>query len=117
MPPLFPRRGEIYMGRMRARSPEHKRRPLIIISPDDRNRWASNVLVIPASTHLKPSPTHVFLDRDEGGLPHTSVAKCEQITTLEKSLLDAHPLGGALSEGRIGQLEKACLTALGIFPE
>lgn len=117
MPPLAPRRGEIYMANMRARLTERKMRPAIIISPNARNRWASHVLVIPLSTKVKPAPTHVVLGRGEGGLSQTSVAKCEQVTSLDKVLLGARPLGGLLSEDRIRQLEGALLISLGIIAE
>jgi len=117
LPPLAPRRGEIYMASMRARLTERKMRPAIIISPNARNRWASHVLVIPLSTKVKPAPTHVILDRGEGGVPHTSVAKCEQVTSLDKILLGDRPLGGLLSEDRMRQLEEALLVALGIVVE
>jgi mRNA interferase MazF len=102
---------------MRARPTERKMRPAIIVSPNVRNRWASHVLVIPVSTKVKPASTHVVLDRGEGGLPQTSVAKCEQVTSLDKVLLEARPLGGLLSEDRIRQLEEALLIALGIITE
>jgi mRNA-degrading endonuclease toxin of MazEF toxin-antitoxin module len=44
-----------------------------------------------------------------------SVAKCEQVTCLDKALLAARPLGGSLSEDRMREMEGALLVALGIF--
>src|SRR5574337_574483 len=44
-----------------------------------RHRWASEVLGIPISTKVRPAPEHVLLDRGEGGLPQSSVVKCEQV--------------------------------------
>lgn len=118
MPPLSPRRGEIYMASMRAGMTRRKIRPaLIIISPDIRNRWAGDVLVAPISTKLRPMSTHVPLDRGEGGLPHTSVAMCEQVMCLSKALLEPRPLGDPLAADRMRQIERALQIALGILPE
>jgi len=114
MPPLHPRRGEIYMASMRAAVTARKMRPALIISPDVRNRWASDVLAIPLSTKLRPMRTHIVIDRGEGGLPHTSVVLCEQVMCLHKLLLEGRPLGGLLSEDRMRQVESALLIALGI---
>lgn len=115
MPCHFPRRGEVYLARARARPGERKTRPVLIISPDARNRWASDVLAIPISAVVRAAPEHVLLQRGEGGLPHSSVAKCEQVSSVDKSLLEARPLGRPLSEDRIRQVEDALLIALGIF--
>jgi mRNA-degrading endonuclease toxin of MazEF toxin-antitoxin module len=105
----------MYLARMRAGPAGRKVRPVLIVSPDVRNRWASDLLLIPLLTKVRPAPTHVVLDRGEGGLPHTSVVKCEQVTCLDRSLLDARPLGRPLSEDRMRQVEDAILIALGIF--
>jgi mRNA-degrading endonuclease toxin of MazEF toxin-antitoxin module len=105
----------MYLARMRAGPAGRKVRPVLIVSPDVRNRWASDLLVIPLSTKVRPAPTHVLLDRGEGGLPHPSVVKCEQVTCLDRSLLEARPLGRPLSEDRMRQVEDAILIALGIF--
>jgi mRNA-degrading endonuclease toxin of MazEF toxin-antitoxin module len=111
----FPRRGEIYLAGMRTGAGDRKSRPVLILSPDVRNRWAGDVLAVPLSTQIRPGPTHVILDRGEGGLPQSSVVKCEQITCLDKGLLEDQPLGQPLSQDRIFQIEDALLTAVGIF--
>jgi mRNA-degrading endonuclease toxin of MazEF toxin-antitoxin module len=43
------------------------------------------------------------------------VVKCEQVSRLDKTLLETRPLGGPLSDDRIRQVEDALLIALGIF--
>jgi mRNA-degrading endonuclease toxin of MazEF toxin-antitoxin module len=111
----FPRRGEIYLVSMRTRSPQRKVRPALIVSADVRNRWAGDVLAVPLSTQIRPAPTHVILDRGEGGLPHASVLKCEHVTCLDKALLESRPLGRPLSPERMQQVEDALLISLGIF--
>lgn len=81
---------------------------------DVRNRLANDVIVVPLSTTLRPAPTHVKLPAREGGLRETSVAKCEQITTLDKSFLIRGPFAGAIRAGLIQEVEKAIQRAIGI---
>ncbi|MBI4735329.1 MAG: type II toxin-antitoxin system PemK/MazF family toxin [candidate division NC10 bacterium] len=111
----FPHRGEIYLVSLRTRPARRKVRPVLVVSPDVRNRWASDILAAPISTHMRPAPTHVLLDRGEGGLPHASVVKCEQITCLDKTLLGPRPLGRPLSPERMRGIERALLISLGVF--
>ena len=108
-------RGEIYLASMRTRPGDRKTRPVLVISPDVRNRWASDVLVVPLSTQVRPAPTHVLLDRGQGGIPHASIVKCEQVTCLDKSLLEPRPLGRPLNDDTIRRVENALLVALGIY--
>lgn len=91
-----------------------KRRPALVISPTRRNELANDVLVVPCSTKGRAAPWHVSLRRGEGGLPYDSMAKCEQITLVRKSDLSASPLGEPLTPGRMAEVERALLRALGI---
>ena len=102
------KRGHLYWAEM------DERRPVLVISTDSRNERANDVVVIPCSTAMRPAPTHVFVARGEGGLPHNSVLKCEQITTLRKDDIDSMPLGLALRPGRIAEVERGVLRAIGI---
>jgi len=104
------RRGHLYWARL----PEDKRRPVLIVSPEARNEHASDVIVIPVSTVLRQGPWHVPLRRREGGLPLASIAKCEQITTLPRDLIDDTPLGAALAPARMEEVERAILRAIGV---
>lgn len=102
-----PRRGRLYWVSL------DKRRPALVLSPDYRNDLASDVIVVPCSTRLKQAPTHVLLRRGQGGLPESTVLKCEQITTLRKT--DVHgPLGGPLPPGLLRAVERAVLRAIGV---
>ena len=91
-----------------------KKRPALVVSVDARNRLASDVLVIPASTVRRDSPTHVRLKTGEGGVPKNCVLKCEQITTLPKDLLSEHAMGGELSRPLMEQVERGVLRSIGI---
>ena len=111
--PEHPRRGHLYWVRV---PDEHggKRRPALVVSPDVRNRLASDVIVVPVSSVLRDSPTHVRLRSREGGLTRASVVKCEQITTLRRDRLATRPLGGQLASGRMLEVEKAILRSIGV---
>ncbi len=91
-----------------------KRRPVLVLSPDVRNRLANDLLVAPLSSRLRYGPTHVHLRRGEAGLPTPCIVKCEQITTLARAELDPSPVGAALSPARMVEVERAVLRALGI---
>lgn len=102
------RRGYVYWALL------DKRRPVLVISPDYRNEYASDVLVIPCSTRLRDAPTHVRLRAREGGVAAASVLKCEQITTLPRADLESAPLGRSLSAARLAEVEAAVLRAIGV---
>ena len=110
---LYPRRGHIYWARV-PDEPAGKRRPALVVSPDTRNRLAVDVLVVPVSSVLREAPTHVRLRAREGGLRRSSVAKCEQITTLRRDRLVPNALGGTLAGARMVEIEKAILRAIGV---
>ncbi len=112
----YPKRGEIYLVRLPAQPEDVKPRPALVVSLDVRNRLAKDVIVVPISTALRPSPTHVELPKGEGGLDQTSMVKCEQITTLNKSFLLRGPFSGAISTGKMAEIEKAIQIAIGIVP-
>lgn len=111
----YPKRGEIYLVKVPGKPEDLKSRPAVIVSLDVRNRLASDVMVIPISTNLKQSPTHVELPAGEGGLNQTSMAKCEQLTTLDKSFLLRGPFAGVISPSKMGEIEKAIQIAVGIL--
>jgi len=113
--PSYPRRGEIYLVRLPGHPADRKARPALVVSLDVRNRLAHDVIVVPLSTTLRPSPTHVELPAGEGGLNHTSMAKCEQITTLDKSFLLRGPFAGTISSPKMQEVEKAIQQAIGIL--
>jgi len=110
----FPRRGEIYLVRLPGHPSDTKDRPALVVSLDVRNRLANDVIVVPLSTTLRLAPTHVELSAGEGGLKETSMAKCEQVTTLDKSFLIRGPFAGTISASLMREVEKAIQRAIGI---
>lgn len=110
----FPHRGEIYLVQLPGHPSDKKARPALIVSMDVRNRLANDVIVVPLSTTLRPAPTHVELPAGEGGLTATSMAKCEQITTLDQEFLIRGPFAGTITPRLMHDIEKAIQRAIGI---
>ena len=113
----FPRRGEIYLVRIPGHPSDTKAHPALVVSMDVRNRLANDVIVVPLSTTHRPAPTHVELPAGEGGLQDTSMAKCEQVTTLDKAFLLRGPFAGTISPSLMRDIEKAIQIAIGILPQ
>ena len=110
----YPRRGEIYLVKLQGHPSDAKHRPALVVSMDVRNRLANDVIVAPLSTTLRPAPTHVELPMGEGGLKEISTAKCEQVTTLDKSFLIRGPFAGTINTSLMQEIEKAIQRAIGI---
>ncbi|MHB1276626.1 MAG: type II toxin-antitoxin system PemK/MazF family toxin [Candidatus Humimicrobiaceae bacterium] len=109
----YPKRGEIYLVKLPSKPKDIKNRPAIVVSLDIRNELANDIIVVPLSTNLRSSPTHVLLQEGEGGLSKASMAKCEQITTIDKFLLVRGPFSGKISNERVKEIEKAIMIAIG----
>ncbi len=107
-PPLgwFPRRGEIYVIRL------DKDRPALVMSADALNRYALDVCVVPITSvkHARFS-LRVSINPPEGGLSRPSWAKCDQITTLEKTVFVYPPLG-RLRDETLAAIEQGIKLAL-----
>ena len=109
-----PKRGEIYLVNLPSKPKDIKNRPALVISLDIRNELAADIIVVPLSTNLRPSPTHVLLQEGEGGLSKASMAKCEQVTTIDKFLLIRGPFAGKINNEKIKEIEKAVMIAIGL---
>ncbi len=111
----YPQRGEIYLVRLPGHPADPKARPALVVSMDVRNRLANDIIVLPLSTTLRTAPTHVELSVGEGGLKQVSMAKCEQVTTLDKSFLLRGPFAGTICAAKMREMEKAVQRAIGIL--
>ncbi|MGD0912365.1 MAG: type II toxin-antitoxin system PemK/MazF family toxin [Terracidiphilus sp.] len=92
----YPRRGEIWWTRFPTDPPDKGRRPVIVVSRDERNLHprANTVLVIPLSTSIHHSTrTHLLLRTGETGLREDCVAKAEDISVVRRADLDAPVIG------------------------
>lgn len=103
------------MVRLLGQPTDRKARPALVVSLDIRNRLAHDVIVVPLSTTLRLSPTHVELSAGTSGLDYPSMAKCEQITTLHKSHLLRGPFAGMINLATMEEIERAIQQAIGIL--
>ena len=109
----YPKRGEIYLVNLPSKPLDMKNRPALIVSSDIRNKFADDIIVVPLTTNLRPAPTHILLQEGEGGLSRSSMAKCEQVTTIDKALLIKGPFAGRISDENMKKIEKAIIIAIG----
>lgn len=112
---MTPLRGEIYLVRLPGKPSDKKSCPALVVSMDVRNRLANDVIVVSLTTTLRPAPTHVELPAGEGGLNEASMAKCEQITTLDKSFLLRGSFAGTIRPTLMKEIEKAIQRAIGVL--
>lgn len=107
-PGWFPRRGEIYLAKL------DKLRPTLVISADALNRHALDICVVPiTSVEHRQFSLRVPVPSREGGLKFSSWAKCDQVTTFEKTLLQYPPLG-VISRSTLASIETAIKIALSL---
>ncbi|MGH9437765.1 MAG: type II toxin-antitoxin system PemK/MazF family toxin [Terriglobia bacterium] len=107
--PAYPRRGEVYFARL------DKLRPVIILTVDSLNKYSFDVCVVPVTTkeHAKFS-MRVPLRAGDGGLAHDCWAKCDQVTTLEKDLLQ-YPALGFLPADKFDHIQAQIKLSLGLL--
>ena len=110
-----PRRGEIHLVNLPSKPKDIKSRPALVVSLDIRNKLANDIIVVPLSTNRRLAPTHVLLQKGEGGLSKASMAKCEQVTTIDKSLLIKGPFAGRISDEKMNEIERAIMVAIGVI--
>ena len=105
---VAPRRGEIYLVNL------DKARPALILSVDALNKYAHDVCIVPITTkqHAQFS-MRVPLQSGDGGLDRNCWAKCDQVTTIEKTFLQPKPLG-LISSSKLAEIEKQIKVALGL---
>ncbi len=107
----YPKRGEVYLAQVE----KGKARPALIVSVDALNRHALDVCVVPiTSVQHKEFSMRVPIQAKDGGLHADSWAKCDQVTTLEKSFLQSSPLG-VLSPSTLRRIEEQVRIALGLI--
>jgi mRNA interferase MazF len=105
----WPRRGEIWLA---AVPDETKRRPCVVLSADWLNQHALDVTVVPVTSVARSTfPTRIPLAAGEGGLHLDSWAKCDQVTTVNKSRLVRGSFG-QLSQARMAEIADAVRLAL-----
>jgi len=113
----FPMRGEIWWTNVHTDPPEKGRRPVIIVSPDARNRHerATTVLVVPLSTSVhKLGPAHMLLQAGETGLRMDCAAQVDNIAVvIRENLREPAPGQRTLSNAKICTLASLARVAMG----
>lgn len=104
----FPKRGEVYLVQL------DKPRPAVVLSVDAINKFALDVCVIGLTTvqHGKFS-MRVPIKRGDANLRFDCWAKCDQVTTIEKTYLSYPPLG-VLSGKALERIEEQVKICLGL---
>jgi mRNA interferase MazF len=115
------RRGELYWASLapRSGSEQQERRPVIIVSNDGFNEVSSwrSIIVVPVSTSARQAqrgPTVIPLPAAETGLPESSCAVCHQITTLDRSKIEARI--GTLTSDLVREVERGIAAACDLSP-
>ena len=104
----YPRRGDIHLVAL------DKPRPAIVLSVDQLNRNALDVCVVPITTREQARfSMRVFIAAGDGGLDYDSWAKCDEVMTLEKSLV-RYPATGALATATLQRIEEQVKISLGL---
>ncbi|MGP8155280.1 MAG: type II toxin-antitoxin system PemK/MazF family toxin [Candidatus Acidiferrales bacterium] len=107
-PGWYPRRGEVYIVRL------DKHRPAVVLSVNQLNRHALDVCVVGITTRQhKQFSMRVPIRAGDGGVDFDCWAKCDQVTTLEKTFLQYPPMG-VLSEEILGRIQEQVKICLGL---
>jgi mRNA-degrading endonuclease toxin of MazEF toxin-antitoxin module len=105
----YPKRGEVYIVRL------DKPRPAIVLSIDPINKFALDVCVVGITTvERKTFSMRVAIKKGDANLDFNCWAKCDQVTTLEKTLLRYPPIG-ALSGQVFARIEEQVRICLGFL--
>jgi mRNA-degrading endonuclease toxin of MazEF toxin-antitoxin module len=108
-PRWYPKRGEVYLVQL------DKPRPAIVLSVDPLNKFALDVCMVAVTTvEHKNFSVRVPIKKGDANLNFNCWAKCDQVTTLEKSLLKYPPIG-ILSISALSRIEEQVRVALGLI--
>ena len=106
------RRGEFYrVAKPRARDPKRSRVFAIVSRQVLIDSKFSTVICAPVYSARHGLSTQVPVGADEG-LKHDSALHCDELVSLPKTLLT--DFVGTLAPGKLGDLDKALIAALGI---
>lgn len=111
----FPMRNEIYMAVLpnTSKSVQYGRRPVLIVQNDVGNEMSPTTIVAPITSRSKKGmPTHVALGV-ETGLTCESVVLCEQLVTVNISVLK-EKIGCVTDTEKIIEIGEALICSLGL---
>ncbi len=105
----YPKRGEVYLVSL------DKPRPAMVLSVNELNQHALDVCLVPVtSVQHREFRVRVAIRSGDGGLNANCWAKCDQVTTLERTFLRYPPLG-MLSETTVANIQSQVRFALGLL--
>lgn len=121
-PPIVPQRGELWWLVANPINPSdpHLPRPVLIVSPAARNQHWDTVIGVPLSHGITNvnERFHKFIPKGQAGCPKDSYARCELVSTLDKTLLDtAGPMGRPLSDKYLWEVVRGVRAAFGDNPD
>jgi len=104
----YPKRGEVYIVQL------DKPRPAIVLSIDPINKFALDVGVVGiTAVERRTFSMRVPLKTGDANLDFNCWAKCDQVTTVEKTLLKYPPIG-VLSAERLAKIEEQVKICFGL---
>ncbi len=106
----IPRRGEVWL--FENGYGEH---PALIISPNDRNKSTSDVLIVPFTSSKTHAHRHLAADPSMTGLSSASFAQYSNITKLDKDQLIDGPIG-EVKEELLSEIIRHVRKAIGDTP-
>lgn len=123
-PYRIPYRGEVWfadLGYHHGTSVQDGCRPVLIVSNDKGNHYASTIVVLPMTSHMKKGglPSHVELRQedmtkaDPGRPLEDSMILAEQITTIAKSALRNY-IGKVENTEKLGEISRTVKIQLAI---
>jgi mRNA-degrading endonuclease toxin of MazEF toxin-antitoxin module len=84
-----PRRGEIWLANTPGQpGDQHHARFVLIVSADALNRHRDHVMIVPIFSTGTLGPTRLVIPADGTGLRQAGVLFCEELTTIDKPLLE-----------------------------
>jgi len=105
----WPRRGDVWLVTIPG---ETKQRPCVVFSANWLNQYALDITIVPVTSIARSNfPTRVRIPVGEGGLRVDSWAKCDQVTTVNGTVLSGSPLG-SLPPERMRRIAEAVRLAL-----
>ena len=111
------RRGEIYWVQLDPTigSEIKKTRPAMIVSNNQNNEASNLITIVPITSNTRLyGPFEVKLENGDGGLKKPGKLTANQIRTIDKRRLVGGPLGPALSDELVNQVNHALKIHLSI---
>lgn len=105
-----PVQGGIYLSHALRDASDTKQRPVIVVSPNARNDWASTVIVVPLTTDNIAASWRVPVTCP--GLATESYAMCDRLTTIAAKRLLRYL--GSTTPSKLQAIQVGILIALGM---